>query len=441
MTTTATEVTEGALPQPVAPATLADTGVSPDTVSQLLLKTLNAAGELTGLDLAHRLGVAFAVVEPGIDWMKAERLCEIVAGSSLGAPSYRYRITHLGREQAGTMLDRSMYLGTVPIPIGQYRDYMQAYRNATHQVIGRNDVRRAFSHLVLSDRVLDQLGPAVNAGHSMFVYGPPGNGKTVIAQAIRNLMTEDLWVPHAIDVDGSVIQVFDPVNHEPLPEPPADDRLDSAARTDRRWVRCRRPAVTVGGELTLEQLELTYNPNGGYYRAPLQLVANGGVLVIDDFGRQQCSPHAILNRWITPLESRIDFLTLQSGQKAAMPFMVLPVLATNIKPVELVDEAFLRRIHYKIFAENPTVADFHHIWRDCCQEREVEYDPSVVDDLLTRVFPRWNVNLRGCQPRDLIDQSLALALYRSEPRRITPELLEAACRTYFVDESQGVSRA
>ena len=196
----------------------------------------------------------------------------------------------------------------------------------------------------------------------------------------------------------------------------------------------------VGGELTMDQLELTYNPNAGFYRAPLQLVANGGLLVIDDFGRQACSPHAILNRWITPLESRVDFLTLRSGQKVAIPFLVLPVLATNIRPLELVDEAFLRRIQYKVFAEDPTPDAFRDIWRNICRDRQIDFDPVLVDDVLVRLLPRWQTGLRGCQPRDLIDQALALAVYLDQPRHLTPALIEAACATYFIDEQQGVAR-
>jgi hypothetical protein len=234
--------------------------------------------------------------------------------------------------------------------------------------------------------------------------------------------------------------VFDPVNHERLPDTPLGPGLDAAIRYDERWVPCRRPAVLAGGELTLDHLELTYNPNEGFYRAPLQLLANGGVLVIDDFGRQQCSPQAILNRWITPLESRVDYLSLQSGQKVAIPFAVLPVFATNIKPVELVDEAFLRRIHYKVAAENPSEADFQQIFANYCRERGLAYDPALVTDLLTRVYPRYRATRRGCQPRDLIEHALALARYRGEPRRLTAALLESACAMYFVDEDYGVTR-
>jgi predicted ATPase with chaperone activity len=429
------------LPEVSAPRSLADSGLGLDLVYQLLVKHLHSAGELTGLEMANRLGAGFLVLEPAVELMKTQRLCEIVGGTSLGAPSYRYRITQLGREHAATFLAHNMYTGVAPVPIEQYADYMRRHRLAASRPASRHQVREAFSHLVLSDRVLDQLGPAINAGHSLFVYGPPGNGKTVIAQAIRNVLPGDIWIPHALEVDGSVIQVHDPVNHEPLPETEVDTRLDMTPRYDRRWVRCHRPMVMVGGELTLEHLELTRNPTAGFYRAPIQLVANGGVLVVDDFGRQQCSPQALLNRWITPLESRVDFLTLQSGQKVEVPFQVLPVFATNIKPVELVDEAFLRRIHYKVAAENPTQADFHEIFRRCCAARTIPYPKPVVDDLLGRIYPQRNVTMRGCQPRDLIDQALALALYRGEPPRLTTELLEAACATYFVDEDQGVSRA
>lgn len=434
-------VVEATLPKPTAPATVADTGVPADLVSQLLLKTLNAAGELTGIELADRMGVEFPIIEPGIEWMKTERLCEIVGGTILGSPSYRYRITYLGREQASRALERNMYTGTVPVPMTQYHAYMKAFQGATRHTLRREDVRRAFSHLVLTDRTIDQVGPAVNAGHSMFIYGPPGNGKTVIAQAIRNLMTEEFWIPYALEVDGSIVQVFDPVNHERMPEPEQGMGLESTTSHDRRWVRCRRPSVMVGGELTLEQLELGYDPNAGFYRAPVHLLANGGLLIIDDFGRQQISPYAILNRWITPLESRIDFLTLQSGQKVAVPFMVLPVFATNIRPAELVDEAFLRRIQYKILAEDPTPEMFREIWRRYCAARKLEPEPAILDDLLERLLPSWGARLAGCQPRDLIEQSLARARYLGLPERVTTGLLEEACATYFVDAQSGVARA
>jgi predicted ATPase with chaperone activity len=307
----------------------------------------------------------------------------------------------------------------------------------TPRTATRDRVREAFSHLVISQQVLDQLGPAVNAGHSMFVYGPPGNGKTVISQAIRKLLEGEIAIPHAIEVEGAIIRVFDPVNHEPIEAgDPQEESLDLGLRVDRRWVRCRRPMVMVGGELTLDALELSYNPSTGFYRAPVQAIANGGVLVIDDFGRQQVAPRDLLNRWIVPLESRVDFLTLQSGQKFEVPFMVLVIFATNIKPSDLVDEAFLRRIHYKVFAESPTVAEFMQIFENCCRDRGVTFDRTLVQNLLQDYYRPRKIPLRGCQPRDLIDQVLSLADYRGERRELTRELLEAACAGYFVDERE-----
>jgi predicted ATPase with chaperone activity len=424
-----------------APRTQKDAGLTVDLLVQLAVKILNFAGELSGVALADRMGLAFPVIDAAVERIKAQRLCEIVGGTSLGPPSYNYRITQLGREHAATFLEQNMYSGIAPVPLDQYRQYMSRFRLSGSLKASRRQVKEAYSHLVLSDRVLDQVGPAINAGHSLFVYGPPGNGKTVIAQGVRNLLPGDLWVPHAIEVDGSLIQVFDPVNHEPYPVPERGTSLDSVHEHDRRWMRCKRPSVMVGGELTLEQLELTYNPTAGFYRAPVQLLANGGVLVIDDFGRQQCSPQALLNRWITPLESRIDFLTLQSGQKVEMPFAVLPVFATNIKPAELVDEAFLRRIQYKVMAESPTAADFTEIFQKCCIERDLRFDPGLVEYLITESLAPRKITLRGCQPRDLINQALALAEYRDEPRELTAELLESACNSYFADEDQGVSKS
>jgi SpoVK/Ycf46/Vps4 family AAA+-type ATPase len=303
-------------------------------------------------------------------------------------------------------------------------------------------VREALSHLVISQKVLDQLGPAIAAGHSMFVYGPPGNGKTVIAQAIRNLQDGEIAVPHAFEVQGQVIKVFDPVNHEPIEDDTVvETGITVGPRRDARWVRCRRPMVMVGGELTLDALDLSYSSTMGFYTAPVQALANGGVLVIDDFGRQHCSPRDLLNRWIVPLESRVDFLTLQTGQKFDLPFLSLVVFATNIRPAELVDEAFLRRIHYKVFAESPTTEQFIQIFENCCRERGLKFELPLVRHLIENVYPKRNIQLRGCHPRDLIDHALSLARYRGEPQRLTINLLEGACDAYFVDEDQGVTRA
>jgi predicted ATPase with chaperone activity len=429
-------VSHDVVAHPAAPRTLEESGLSLDLVLQLVLKTLHFSGELSGTDLSQRIGLPFAVLLPAIDLLKTEQQLHIVGGGLVGGASYRYRITDSGRTRAALFLENSHYVGFAPVPLEQYYEYMHAFRAAAPRSATQDRIRSAFGHLVISDKVLDQLGPAINAGHSMFVYGPPGNGKTVISQAIRSLLDGDMAIPHALEVEGNIIRVFDPVNHEEIPEEDDSASITADASTDRRWIRCRRPMVMVGGELTLESLELSYSATTGFYRAPVQAVANGGVLVIDDFGRQSCSPRDLLNRWIVPLESRVDFLTLQTGQKFELPFMTLIVFATNIRPAELVDEAFLRRIQYKIFAESPTVADFTQIFHNNCRDLGATFEPGLIEHLLYDYYRPRKIALRGCQPRDLIKQALSLASYLNRPPHLTADLLEAACNSYFVDDRE-----
>lgn len=424
------------VPFPSAPWSVEETGIPLDLILQLALKVLHFSGELSGTDVCRRLGLEFHVIEPALELLKAQQQIAIVGGGFVGGASYRYRITDAGRTRAALFLESSHYVGVAPVPLAQYQAYMHAYAASVPRVATQERVRQAFSHLVISDAVLDQLGPAINAGHSMFVYGPPGNGKTVISQAIRNLLEGDIAIPHALEIEGHIVRLFDPVNHEVVVTDHAENSLTNLQAGDRRWVRCRRPMVTVGGELTLSSLELSYSPTTGFYRAPVQAVANGGVLVIDDFGRQQCSPRDLLNRWIVPLESRTDFLTLHSGQKFELPFMTLVVFATNVRPAELVDEAFLRRIQYKIFAESPTVQDFKTIFATCCRDLGATAEPGLVERVLADYYRPRNIPLRGCQPRDLIKQALSLASYLGRPAHLTPDLLDAACNSYFVNERE-----
>ena len=417
---------------PCAPRTIEDAGVSVDLILQLVAKTLHSAGELTGTELASRLGVNFSILEPALAQLKHQRHCEITGGGIVGGAAYRYRLTDAGQTRAALFLEHNQYIGVLPVPIAQYQAYMREFGRAA-VVTSRNDVRRAFAHLVLSERMLDQLGPAVAVRHSLFLYGPPGNGKTVISQAIRHLIVGDLAIPHAVAVDNNVIRVFDAVNHEPIESEIDSTGLERKADVDRRWVRCRRPVVTVGGELTLAALELQ-DGHGGLYRAPLQAIANGGVLVIDDFGRQQISPRDLLNRWTVPLDSRVDYMTLRTGQTFELPFETFVVFATNLRPSELLDEAFLRRLRYKVLAQSPTEDEFIHIFEKCCREKDLPFDRSLVERLIeTELRPR-GVQLRGCQPRDLIDHALSLASYLEQPRALTLELLAASCGGYFVDE-------
>jgi len=424
---------DASMPYPTAPLTLAETGLAQDFISNLILKHLHVGSETTGLQLARRLGLEYSVVEPSLDFLKRSRQVEVSGGLSVGGPSYSYRITEEGRRNALLLFEQSQYVGVAPVPLTQYVGYMERYARAYRSTVTRARVRQAFSHLVLSGKVLDQLGPAVAAGHSLFIYGPPGNGKTVIAQAIRNLLDGEIFIPHALEVEGQVITFFDPVNHESVEVPDTGSPLIAGYRHDGRWVSARRPLVTVGGELTLADLDLTYSPTMGLYTAPVHLRGNGGVLVVDDFGRQQCPARQLLNRWIVPLESRVDYLTLQTGQKFQVPFHLLVVFATNLKPADLVDEAFLRRIHYKVLAESPTTDEFVRIFGDCCMQQGLRPDAALALQLIEEYLQPRGIALRGCHPRDLIEYALAHAEYRDEPRGLTYPLLEAACQNYFVD--------
>jgi predicted ATPase with chaperone activity len=421
---------------PPAPLTLEQTGLNSDAMQQLVLKTLYFGGELVGTEIAKRLGVGFGVFEPAIEFLKQQRWCEIIGGSVFGASSYRYRITDGGRGRAKLALEQNQYVGTAPVPLAQYQQYMKDFKANSPLKASREEVRQAFSKIVVKDAIIDTVGPAVNAGHSMFIYGSAGNGKTMTAQAIRNLLVNEIAIPHALEVEGYIVKVFDPVNHEEIPFPDEEESLTVGPNVDRRWARCKRPLVMVGGELTMDALELRYNATSGFYKAPVQMLANGGILVIDDFGRQQCSPKDLLNRWIVPLESRIDFLTLQSGQIFEMPFMVFLVLATNLKPTELADEAFLRRIQYKIFAEGPDRQAFGRIFEGVCKSKDIPFDQAVVDHMLDTYYRPNKVPLRGCQPRDLINQALSMAKYLQAPNVLTNELMEAACKSYFVQDRE-----
>ena len=424
--------TEAGFAPPAAPQSLEATGLSADLILQIVTKTLHLAGELSGTELSERLGVSFQIVEPALALLKREHHCEISGGSVLGGPSFRYRLTDTGRVRAALFLEHDHYIGALPVPLEQYSAYIKQFAGEEIH-LNKELIRHAFSHLVLSPRVLDQLGPAIAARHSLFVYGPPGNGKTVISQAIREVLSGDMAVPYALSIDGYIIRIFDPVNHEQIDGAEDGSGLMRTNPYDGRWVRCRRPLITAGGELMLDALELGFSTSTGLYRAPLQVVANGGVLVIDDFGRQQVPPRVLLSRWIVPLESRVDFLTLRTGQKFEVPFQTFVVFATNLKPSELVDEAFLRRIQYKVLAESPTVDEFIQIFENYCRSKRLKFDRALAEYVVDNVQQR-GIRLRACHPRDLIEHALSIGAYLDLPRGLTVDLLAEACATYFVED-------
>jgi hypothetical protein len=424
---------------PAAPITPAETGLAPDLLSQLLLKTLHG-GEATGTDLADRLCLPYSVLENLMHAARTERLVEVRGASGAGTAGYRYAITDLGRERALHYLDVSQYVGPAPVPLSQYVFFMKALA-ASRGPIDRGRIENGFSHLVVSPITMEQLGPAVNSGKSIFLYGPPGNGKTVMAEGLSRALGGDMYVPHAIEVGGQIITVFDPVNHRLLEDARDDRALVNSLSYDRRWVRIRRPVVTVGGELILEMLDLSFNPVSKFYEGPLQLKANGGVFVVDDFGRQRIPPRDLLNRWIVPLESRVDYLTLHTGRKFQIPFDVLIIFATNLKPESLADEAFLRRIPYKIAARNPTFDEYSRIFEMNCQRHGIAFDPVVIEYLDRRYYQPRGIAMRGCHPRDLVEQVVDMCRYQGKEITISRELLDKACRSYFLEAEEGVRKS
>jgi hypothetical protein len=436
MTLVATASTESSAIPNIAPPppvlkSLHETGLGTDQIEQLLIKTLYG-GEATGLTVADRIRLPFAMLEPLVERLRAEQLVEVRGSAGAGSATYRYALTDSGRDRARQYLDISQYVGPAPVTLAAYLAQMRTLA-AARQYIDRERLRQGFSHLIINDHVLEQLGPAVNAGKAVFLYGPPGNGKTVIAEGLGRALGGDMYMPYAIDVDGHTMTMFDPINHESLEGGEESSSVISIAPRDRRWVRIRRPVVMVGGELTLDMLDLTFNPMTKFYEAPIQLKANGGVFLVDDFGRQRIRPQELLNRWIVPLESRIDYLTLHTGKKFQVPFDVLIVFATNLDPASLADEAFLRRIPYKIPITDPTTDEFTRIFDLNCRRRNLRFHQVMVAYLQRRHYGPMGRPLRACHPRDILDQVTALCRYRGIEPAITRELLDAACASYFVD--------
>jgi hypothetical protein len=419
---------------PPPPQSIGETGLHPDTLAQLMLKTL-VAGETSGTQLAEHMRLPYSVLDAMIQHARVEKLVEVRGASGAGSAGYRYALTDLGRDRAHQFLEMSRYVGPAPVPLAQYNAYVRACM-AARPPIDRGRLSRGFEQLVVNDSMYDLLGPAVNAGKSLFLYGAPGNGKTVIAEGIGRALGSDMHVPHAVDVDGQTITVFDPVNHVTSTPTGASTSVIAAAAHDRRWETIKRPVVVVGGELTLEMLDLTFNPIARFYEAPIQMKANGGVFVVDDFGRQRIPPRDLLNRWIVPLESRVDFLTLHTGRKFELPFNVFIIFATNLRPASLADEAFLRRIPYKIRAQNPTLEEYTRIFELNCKRRGLSFDPETIDYLQEKYYKPRKLELRACHPRDLVEQVVDRCRYQQRTPELTHDLIDAACSTYFIEETE-----
>jgi len=414
---------------------LSDTGLSPLWLQDLTLKVLYFQGYLTGFQIAEAITLPFAnVTDQILNTLKREKFVEVKSSQmGLGEGAYQYAITGAGMARAREALDRSQYAGPTPVPLDLYirgvKNQSQSKLRITHRIL-----RQALSHLTLSEKTLQNIGPAVNSGTSIFIYGPPGNGKTSIARAIgKMILSTSMYIPYAIYIDGQVVKLYDSVNHQLSPERDKTGALRTNARRDTRWVRIRRPFIIVGGELTLDGLDLVFDDVNKFYEAPFQVKANGGILLIDDFGRQLVRPRDLLNRWIVPLENRIDYLTLHTGRKLEVPFDVLIVFSTNLPPKDLVDEAFLRRLRHKIHIGDPNFEKYREIFRDVAQSKGIDYNDQGLAYLLQEWYIKCDRKLRASHPRDICDQILDIANFIGIEPQMTPDLIDRAAGAYFVD--------
>jgi predicted ATPase with chaperone activity len=405
-----------------APDSADATGIRRKFLEDLALKTLYVLGELGLRELADHMGVGLRVVDELFQRLRKDHLCQV---TGMAGGVHRIVTTSEGKARALELMSLSQYIGPVPV---SFDDYVARVREQTvrHMDVTPEDVARAFEHLVLDPETLARLGTAVISGKAIFLYGPSGSGKTTVAESLWRLFsTADVFIPYAIEIDGQVITIYDPGVHQKTDvEMPADH--------DARWVLCRRPRVIVGGELTIEMLDLEFNPLTKFYSAPVQMKANNGLLIIDDFGRQRVRPDELLNRWVVPLDRSMDFLTLAGGKKIEVPFDMLVVFATNLDPATLVDEAFLRRIQTKIRLDNVTPEQFHAICRRVCRDLSLEYDARVVDQLVHIVTRDLGQNLRACYPRDIVQQVCWGARYEKREPRLDLESVSTACRAYFL---------
>ncbi len=428
---------------PRAPLTLKDSGLTRLQICELILKQLYLHGNLLGVDIAKHARLPFHLIDESLRFLKDEKCIEVSSADFLGRASYRFNLTEQGRTRAREAFEQCRYVGPAPVPLEAYVAQCRSQAVAGIQC----DPQRlldAFQGLIVGPKLLDELGPAVCSGRSIFIYGPPGNGKSMVAKGLGRFLNKyggDIYVPYAVHTENSIITLFDPTVHmttdqidaegqSPTTQLAGDQRQKMETALDLRWRRVRRPVVITGGELTLDQLELRYNKASNFYQAPVQLKANGGVFLIDDFGRQIVSPKDLLNRWIVPLEERIDYLTLTTGKKFSVPFELLIIFSTNLDPRELVDEAFLRRIRHKIHIGPPDREMFSKIFQLVSEQRQIPFDERAVEYLFANHYAHGRTP-RSSDPRDLLEIAQSICRFRNQRFTLSQKLMEEATSRFF----------
>jgi len=413
--------------QPMAPRSLEEAGLTESEVEALILKYLLQARTVSGAEIARQVALPFTVVEKLLSQMKEYRL--VVYKSIASLHDYVYELTEIGAALGQRCAKQCTYFGAAPVNLYDYSVAVAA--QSIHNLkVKPADVRKAFGDLTLSEVMQQRVGRAVCSGKGLFLYGAPGNGKTCIAERITKAYGLTIWIPRALNAFGEIIRLYDPSNHTLMPMSEGGGVLDSD-KTDQRWVRIQRPTLVVGGELTLDSLEIRTDSHTGIAEAPLQLKSNCGTLVIDDFGRQRIAPAELLNRWIVPLEKRYDFLTVASGRKIQVPFDQFVIFSTNLEPRDLVDEAFLRRIPYKIDVADPTEDEFRSLFAQQAALAKVAWLPEDLDYLIEHCYRKTGRAMRFCHARDLLHQIEVYWDYFGEPPRLTCESIEASASNYF----------
>jgi predicted ATPase with chaperone activity len=418
---------------PPVPETIEDTGIPQSIVEHLILKYLYFRGELIGREIASLLGFSFSVIGGLLEAMKRQHFVAVKKSLGMGDMSGVFMLTEAGRILAREHLENNQYAGPAPVPLYQYTEVVRRQKLPADWLTP-DLLTKAFRHLVVEADILAQIGPAVNASKSFLIYGQPGNGKTALAESLFRVESQPIFMPYAIECQGNIVQIYDPIYHQKIEDEASEmSALSTQLAYDGRWFRCKRPFIITGGELTFEMLDLSFNKHSKVYDAPFQLKANNGIYLIDDFGRQKATPAEILNRWIVPMERHVDYLSFQAGGKMTVPFEAFLIFSTNLRPDSLGDEAFLRRIQYKMFLRSPKAPEFIQIFERYCKSCLLEYEPGLVERFVQRHYIEGDKRFRRCHPRDVITHAIDILNFERRDMALNEEVLDRAFYSCFVE--------